>query len=437
MNKIWLIVKREFLTRVRKKSFLLLTLLIPIFIAGLTIIPILIAVKGEEHKRIAVIDESKLFTGQLTDSRGIYFKPLELVKIDTFKRKYSEYGYSGVLYIPDIDVNRPSGIEYYSKGQASIILEGILNRQVNDVIEKKRMELAGIDREKLEEVRSDVKVDFRSGEDNRKGNSAVAYAVGYASGFIIYIILMVFGMSVMRGVMEEKVNRIAEVIISSVKPFQLMMGKIVGIAGVGLLQFLIWGVLIMGFQLLLPLFVSPDSMQAASQGGVMAQNGSNAAMAEAIEKMSYVVGSINWWLIISCFIFYFLGGYLFYSALFAAIGSLVNEDPHDAQSLTFPVTLPIIIGIMIMIGAVQNPNSALAVWGSIIPFTSPMVMMARLPYGIPGTVAYWELGLSMLSLIAGFVLTTWMAGKIYRTGILMYGKKITLKEAMKWVVRKG
>lgn len=437
MNKIWLIVKREFLTRVRKKSFLLLTLLIPIFIAGLTIIPILIAVKGEEHKRIAVIDESKLFTGQLTDSRGIYFKPLVLVKIDTFKRKYSEYGYSGVLYIPDIDVNRPSGIEYYSKGQASIILEGILNRQVNDVIEKKRMELAGIDREKLEDVRSDVKVDFRSGEDDRKGNSAVAYAVGYASGFIIYIILMVFGMSVMRGVMEEKVNRIAEVIISSVKPFQLMMGKIVGIAGVGLLQFLIWGVLIMGFQLLLPLFVSPDSMQAVSQGGAMAQNGSNAAMAEAIEKMSYVMGSINWWLIICCFIFYFLGGYLFYSALFAAIGSLVNEDPHDAQSLTFPVTLPIIIGIMIMIGAVQNPNSALAVWGSIIPFTSPMVMMARLPYGIPGTVEYWELGLSMLSLIAGFLLTTWMAGKIYRTGILMYGKKITLKEAMKWVVKKS
>ena len=437
MNKIWLIVKREFLTRVRKKSFLLLTLLIPIFIAGLTIIPILIAVKGEEHKRIAVIDESKLFTGQLTDSRGIYFKPLAQVQIDTFKRRYSEYGYAGVLYIPDIDVNRPSGIEYYSKGQASIILEGILNRQVNDVIEKKRMELAGIDREKLEEVRSDVKVDFRSGEDDRKGNSAVAYAVGYASGFIIYIILMVFGMSVMRGVMEEKVNRIAEVIISSVKPFQLMMGKIVGIAGVGLLQFLIWGVLIMGFQLLLPLFVSPDSMQAVSQGGAMAQNGSNAAMAEAIEKMSYVVGSINWWLIISCFIFYFLGGYLFYSALFAAIGSLVNEDPHDAQSLTFPVTLPIIIGIMIMIGAVQNPNSALAVWGSIIPFTSPMVMMARLPYGIPGTVEYWELGLSMVSLIAGFLLTTWMAGKIYRTGILMYGKKITWKEAMKWVVKKS
>jgi len=160
-------------------------------------------------------------------------------------------------------------------------------------------------------------------------------------------------------------------------------------------------------------------------------------MAEAIEKMNYVVGSINWWLIISCFIFYFLGGYLFYSALFAAIGSLVNEDPHDAQSLTFPVTLPIIIGIMIMISAVQNPNSPLAVWGSIIPFTSPMVMMARLPYGIPGTVEYWELALSMLLLVAGFLATTWVAGKIYRTGILMYGKKTTWKEAMKWVMKKG
>lgn len=437
MNKIWLIIKREFLTRVRKKSFLALTLLIPIFIAGITIIPILIAVKGEDHKRIAVIDESKLFTGQLTDSRGLYFKPLAEVRIDTFKRTYSEYGYSGVLYIPDIDINRPSGIEYFSKGQASIMLESNLNRQVNDVIEKKRMELAGIDREKLEEVRSDVKIDFLSGDDDRKGSSAVAYAVGYASGFIIYIILMVFGMSVMRGVMEEKVNRIAEVIISSVKPFQLMMGKIVGIAGVGLLQFLIWGVLIIGFQMLLPLFVPAESMQAVSQGGAMVQNGGNAAMAEAIEKMNYVVGSINWWLIISCFIFYFLGGYLFYSALFAAIGSLVNEDPHDAQSLTFPVTLPIIIGIMIMISAVQNPNSGLAVWGSIIPFTSPMVMMARLPYGIPGTVEYWELCLSMLLLVAGFLVTTWMAGKIYRTGILMYGKKTTWKEALKWVVKKA
>jgi len=435
MQKIWLIIKREFLTRVRKKSFLLLTLLIPLFFAGIIIIPVVIAVKGEDHKRVAVIDESGLFAGQLPDEKGLYFKPLAQVDIDTFKRNYSEYGYAGVLYIPDIDINRPSGIEYYSKGQASIMLESNLNRQVNNIIEKKRMELAGIDRQKLEDVRSDIRIDFRSGDDEKQGSSTVAYAVGYASGFIVYIILMVFGMSVMRGVMEEKVNRIAEVMISSVKPFQLMMGKIVGIAGVGLLQFLIWIVLLVSLQMLLPLFLSPDSIQAIGQNGMMAQNANNAAMMDAMEKVNFVVGSVNWTLIISCFIFYFLGGYLFYSALFAAVGSLVNEDPSDVQSLTFPITLPIIVGIMIMIAAVQNPNSPLAVWGSIIPFTSPMVMMARLPYGVPGTVAYWELGLSIILLVAGFLFTTWVAGKIYRTGILLYGKKITLKEALKWVVK--
>lgn len=437
MHKIWLIIKREFRTRVRKKSFLILTLLIPVFFAGVIIIPILIAVKGEENKRIAVIDESGLFTGKLPDAKGLYFKPLVAVKIDTFKQKYGEYGYSGVLYIPDIDINRPSGIAYYSKGRASIGLESNLNREINDVIEKKRMELAGIDRRQLEDVKSNVKIDFRSGDEETKGSSAVAYGVGYASGFIIYIILMVFGMSVMRGVMEEKVSRIAEVMVSSVKPFQLMMGKIIGIAGVGLLQFLIWGVLLVGIQMLLPLFLPADAIHSINQGGVMAQNANNAAMADAVEKMQFIAGSINWGLLISCFIFYFLGGYLFYSALFAAVGSLVNEDPNDIQGLTFPITLPIIIGIMVMVSAVQNPNSTLAVWGSIIPFTSPMVMMARLPYGVPGTVAYWELGLSILLLVAGFLLTTWLAGKIYRTGILMYGKKITLKEAAKWVVRKG
>lgn len=209
-----------------------------------------------------------------------------------------------------------------------------------------------------------------------------------------------------------------------------MMGKITGIAAVGLLQFFIWGVLITAIYSLIPLFFSPESVQAA------AAQGNSAQTAEMIHKMRDVVGSINWALLVPCFVLYFLGGYLFYSALYAAIGSLVNEDASDVQQLTIPVTVPIIIGIMIMMKAVQDPGSSLAVWGSIIPFTSPMVMMARLPYGVPGTVPYWQLGLSFVCLIGGFLLTTWMAGRIYRTGILMYGKKITLKEAMKWVVRK-
>lgn len=435
MHKIWLIIKREFSTRVRKRSFLVVTLLVPVFFAALIIVPVLVATSSKEDKRIAVIDDSHLFTNRFPDTKGIYYKFQEGVSVDSFKKTYATYGYAGLLYIPEIDLNRPSGIAYYSSGQPGIMMESNLTSQVNSVIEQERMQRAGIDKDKLDAVKSDVDIDFKSGEEGKKGNSTVAYAVGYASGFIIYIILMFFGMSVMRGVMEEKVSRIAEVMISSVKPFQLMMGKIIGIAGVGLLQFLIWVVLIISAQLLLPLFISPETMHAMSEGNGVVQGGGNAAAMEAMQKVQYVIGSINWGLIISCFIFYFLGGYLFYSALFAAVGSLVNEDPSDAQALTFPITLPIIIGIMVMISAVQQPGSKLAFWGSIIPFTSPMVMMARLPYGVPGTVSYWELALSMGLLIIGFLFTTWMAGKIYRTGILMYGKKITWKEAIKWVFR--
>lgn len=215
-----------------------------------------------------------------------------------------------------------------------------------------------------------------------------------------------------------------------------MMGKIIGIAAVGLLQFLIWGILITAIYSLVPLFFSPEAMQAAAQNNAaMSQATSQAETAEVIHKMQDIVGSIQWSVIIPCFFVYFLGGYLFYSSLFAAIGSLANEDASDVQQLTFPVTIPIIIGIMVMIKAVQDPGSSLAVWCSIIPFTSPMVMMARLPYGLPGTVPYWQLGLSLICLVGGFIVTTWAAGRIYRTGILMYGKKITLKEAMKWIRR--
>lgn len=433
MEKIWLIIKREFITRVRKKSFLVTTLLVPLAFAAMIIVPILLATSSSEHKLIAVVDNSQLFENKFPDSKGVYFKYLHQQNIDSLKQHYEELGYEGVLYIPEFDINRPSGFEFYSSGQASVTMESSINNDINSIIEKKRMELQGIDQSKLEGIKSDVEVTFKNGKEGKKGSSWVAYGVGYASGFIIYFILLLFGTSVMRGVMEEKVSRIAEVMISSVKPFQLMMGKIIGIAAVGLLQFLIWGVLITAIYSLIPLFVSPESMQAAAQGS---QAMSQSEQAEVVKRISEVVGSIQWSLLLPCFVLYFLGGYLFYSSLYAAIGSLANEDAADVQQLTIPVTVPIIIGIMIMMKAVHDPGSSLAVWGSIIPFTSPMVMMARLPYGVPGTVPYWQLGLSFVFLIGGFMTTTWAAGRIYRTGILMYGKKITLKEAMKWVVRK-
>lgn len=436
MNKIWIIIKREYLTRVKKKSFILTTILIPFLFLGMILIPILMANADDEGK-VAVVDDSKLFIGKIADDGGMHYKFVD-AKIDTLKNNYKDLGYSGVLHIPAMDINRPGSINYYSEGQMNVMMKSNMERKLKTVIEDLRMEQAGIDKTKLESIRTQVDIVNLTGKDEKKGSAGLALIIGYGSGFLIYMILLIFGMGVMRGVMEEKMNRVAEVMISSVKPFQLMMGKIVGIAGVGLTQFLIWIVLIVGLQLLLPLFISPESLHAASsQGAGMGGAQSNAAMMEMMEKINFVKENVSWGMVLFCFLFYFLGGYLFYAALFAAVGSLVNEDPNDAQSLTFPVTLPVIISIFMMFAAVRNPTGQVAVWGSLIPFTSPVVMMARIPYGVPGTVPYWQLILSMVFLIGGIIGTTWVAAKIYRTGILLYGKKVTLKEVGKWLVRKS
>lgn len=434
MNKIWIIIKREYLTRVKKKSFIVTTLLLPLLFVAMMVVPILIAQSGDSE-RVAVADESGLFESKISDDGDVHYKFVE-GNIDTLKNTYLAEGYTGLLHIPKMDVNRPPSIIYYSKGQMGITLKGSMEKKLENVIEDKRMELAGIDKSKLEDIRVDIDIVNLAGKEGRRGSAGFASAIGWGCGFLIYIVLLVFGMMVMRGVMEEKMNRIAEVVISSVKPFQLMMGKIIGIACVGLTQFLIWIVLIVGLYWIVLLTMGPDMANNAMANSPGAA-ASGKATEQAIIEMTKMAGTANWPLLIGCFIFYFLGGYLFYAALFAAVGSLVNEDPNDAQSLTFPITLPIIFSIIIMMSAVTKPHSALAVWGSIIPFSSPIVMMARLPYGVPGTVPYWQLGLSMALLVAGFIGTTWIAAKIYRTGILLYGKKVTLKEVGKWLVRRS
>lgn len=244
----------------------------------------------------------------------------------------------------------------------------------------------------------------------------------------------------MRGVTEEKTNRIAEVIVSSVKPFQLMIGKIIGIGAVGLTQFFIWIILLFGLTAAASAFLPHETLQQAQEstqqmpGGNMQVAG---GAANGFADITNTLGQANWFLIIGCFLFYFLFGYLFYASLFAAVGSTVNEDAQDAQSLQFPITMPIIVSIIIMINAITNPSGSLATWASLIPFCSPIVMMARIPFGVPGTVPYWQLILSMALLVAGFLFTTWISAKIYRTGILMYGKKASWKEMWKWAVKKN
>lgn len=432
MQKIWLIIKREYLTRVRKKAFLITTLLIPLFFAAMPVASIYIFKSDNAPQKVAVIDESNLFEGQLADYDNIYFKFVN-AQADTLRKSYSDLGYNGLLHIPKFDLARPAGFIYYSQGQMSIMVKSKLEDKLSQLVEERRMEQAGIDQSKLKDIRTHIDVINKTGKEEREGSAKVAWIIGYGCGFIIYIILLVFGMSVMRGVMEEKVNRIAEVVVSSVKPFQLMMGKILGIAAVGLTQFIIWFGLLFLLSIVLQA-ISPGDLQAAQAAGP----GMNPGMAAAISKnVSFVLASANWPLIITCFLFYFLGGYLFYASLFAAVGSLVNEDPNDIQGLTFPITVPIIIAIFIMFKAVSDPTSQLAVWGSIIPFTSPVVMMARLPYGVPGTVPIWQLLLSMALLVGAFIASTWAAAKIYRTGILLYGKKVTLKEATRWIFRKN
>ncbi len=309
------------------------------------------------------------------------------------------------------------------------------------------MQDAGIQKSQLDSIHTQSQdatlstIEEDENNNTKESNQLLAYGIGWGSGFLIYITTLIYGMMVLRGVMEEKTSRIAEVIISSVKPFQLMMGKIIGIGAVGLTQFLMWIVLIMFIFFGVHLFVSPETLQqvqdAQQNGSMMGANSAQANQAaQTIYNIQHTVGTANWGLIVSCFLFYFLGGYLFYASLFAAVGSVV-EDTQNSQSLTLPITMPIIFSFIIVANAVNNPDSNLAFWGSLIPFSSPMVMMARIAYGVPGTVPYWQLFLSMFLLIGGFVFTTWLAGKIYRTGILMYGKKPTWGQMMKWAFKKA
>ncbi len=360
---------------------------------------------------------------------------------DVDTTNFSSKGFAGVLYPPKTRFNQSDSIKLITEKNFGLAPRSDIERQISRALENNLISAElKIDPKKIDSIKEEAnKVPFgdevRAGSTLKRGNSGVAYGVGYASAFLIYITLFIYGAMVMRGVMEEKTNRIAEVVISSVKPFQLMLGKIIGIGAVGITQFLIWIILIVTISTILGSIIPQDVMTQIQQENMPGSSAQTSQAMKSLATAQYELSTVNWPLIIFCFLFYFIGGYLFYAALFAAVGSAVNEDPQDAQSLMFPVTLPIILAIVIMINAITNPNSSLATWSSIIPFFSPIVMMARIPFGVPGTVPYWELGLSMSLLIIGFLFTTWLSAKIYRTGILMYGKKPTWKEMVKWMRR--
>jgi len=424
MRKVLLIIKREYLTRVRKRTFIITTLLFPLLYLGLIFGTGYLAEKTRANLNIGILDSSGYFTKSMLDKENQLDKSSRLTLIenkpDVKSLELDSSDYDAYIVIPPLDWQKGNNnIELLAKRsygpEASSLVEAKLNK-IWDMVKNDSLKIDAAKQQIMQTSR--LGIQFINMSDP-KANAKFANAIGLACGFLIYFIILIYGSQVMMGVMEEKTNRIAEVIVSSVKPFQMMLGKIIGIALVALTQFLLW----IAFVFLI------YNITKASGGGDSVNS--------LVGGVQQLITSINVPLILFCFAFYFLGGFFFYASIYGAIGSAINEDVREAQSLSFPVTMLIIIAIVMMSAAISDPTGPIAFWGSIIPFTSPIVMMARIPYGVPGTVPWWELGLSMALLIGGFIFTTWFAGKIYRTGILMYGKKPTWKELIKWAFRKS
>lgn len=443
MNKVGLIIKREYITRVRNKRFILTTFLIPIvfmiFIAGSAYF----ANSSREELKIAIVNDPGFLKPNLKSEAGNVVFSFE-ENIDSIN--YSKNNLDAALYV-NFNNNKIQS-QLHSKKQLGLEANNYIERQLNKAVENDLLLKRGIEKSTLDSIANSSKenvtmsnmIDEGDGKA-KEANTGIAYAIGFGSGLLIYMTMFIFGAMVMRGVAEEKTNRIAEVIVSSCKPFELMLGKIIGIAGVGLTQLLLWIVLMFAITSSLSAFIPTEtyqqvqSMQEGQQ--IVSAAGANPMAIKMLQAKTEILESVNWLVVISCFLFYFLGGYLFYASLFAAIGSVINEDPQEAQALMLPITMPIIFSFVILNSVLSNPGSPVGVWTSIIPFTSPIIMMGRIPFGVPSTVPYWQLAASMLSLIGGFIFTTWFAGKIYRTGILMYGKKVTWKEMIKWTFRKN
>jgi len=429
-----------------------MTILAPLLMAALfVLIPILMMNQDGDFKRIAVIeDDSDLFKGVVKNTKDAEFVYLENTRVDDLKKTFEKAGYYGILYISPELVNTPNAIQLISKKQPPIGLLEHIERSLEKEIEKQKLLAFKI--ENLDEIMKNINtnvsiqtIKIDSSGAVKETSTGIAMALAYINAFIMYMLVFIFGAQVMRGVIEEKTSRVVEVIISSVKPVQLMMGKIVGIALVGLTQFLIWIFLTMATVTVLKTTVLQKTdpseitqsvpqnlMTGDQQAAVTAQTANMSPELAEFSKIFDNAMNQPWGLIIICFIFYFISGYLLYASVFAAIGSAVDNET-ETQQFMLPVTIPIILALMVAMGTMQNPESSVSFWCSMIPLTSPIVMMARIPFGVP----YWQIAVSMVLMLVTFLGFVWMAAKVYRTGILMYGKKTSWKEMWKWLRYSG
>lgn len=430
MNKIGLIIAREYLTRVRKKSFIIMSIVGPLLFGLMFAVPIWLASREGDEKIVKVLDESGYFEGKYENSGSITFSYIEQGVDDAKENLKTDNSY-GLLYIPNIDLEAPEGITFFSQDNPGIEVEASLERLLKNEIEEIKLANSGIQKEQLDKIKTDVDIDFISltEKGEKEGNAGAATAIGYILAFMIYFFVFLYGVQTLRGVIEEKSSRIVEVIISSVKPFQLMMGKIVGIGFVGITQLLIWVVLTF---VISQVVFSVYGIDLSPAGRIDMVENAQIGGSRDLSEMVSVLATINFPLITTTFIFYFIGGFFFYGSLFAGVGSAVDNDA-DAQQFQLPITLPLILSIMLLGAIIRDPNGSLAFWTSIIPFTSPVVMMMRVPFDPP----IWQILLSMVCLVLGFLCTTWLAGRIYRVGILMHGAKVNYKILAKWFMMKS
>lgn len=441
MGKIGIIIQREYFSRVKKKSFLIMTILGPVLMAAVMIVPLWVAMQDKSVQQIQVIDDSGLFQNILKSDE---YNQFDFTSMDIFTAKENLYStdYNIILYIPSSIIKGNYNVQLFYKKQPGVSTEMYIRSQLEERITDMKLFANNIDVELIKKTKTKINLTTNKVEESGRStqtSTTVNMFIGFMGAILIYLFIFLYGVQVMRGVIEEKTNRIVEVIISSVRPFQLMMGKIVGIALVGLTQFILWTILTTSIYAISysVFFNSFDNKieQIDQFKQLQLEKGISGTPTEIkkvdsseIVQIMRGLKQIDFVAILLCFIFYFLGGYLLYGALFAAIGSAVDNEA-DTQQFMLPVTVPLILSFVVAQSIMQNPEGALSFWFSVIPLTSPVVMMVRLPFGVP----FWQLALSMFLLIAGFIFTTWLAGKIYRTGILMYGKKVNYSEIIKWL----
>ena len=447
MGKIGLVTWREYITRVRKKSFLIMTIVGPLLIAGFYGLIIFLAVNdtiGQDTQRILVYDPANVLNHKVASNDAM---EIDFADSSWSSREASEVpgDYTGRVLIPDtFNIYSPSSLTYESESSLSLESKERLKNRIATSIEERKMVELGVSQSAIDSLNTRVSINpLKLDESGQaKTTSVEVYtAVGMVFSFIIYFFIFLYGVQVMRGVIEEKTNRIVEVIISSVKPFQLMMGKVIGLALVGLTQIVIWVVLTGALVTVISTFIMSGDLGSAMD---LAQQGQNISpeqweamgVNDGIGQALAAINSLNIPFILGSFIIYFLGGYLMYSALFAAVGAAVDAET-DTQQFMLPLTMPLVLSIALSTSVIiRDPNSTLSFWLSIIPLTSPVAMMVRVPF-LNVASQWWEVALSVGLLIGTFTLTIWLAGKIYRTGILMYGKKATYKELFKWLFYKS